>query len=153
MTDDQWERLGELVTARMAWLGVSQAQTAEAVDVSDAVIRSVERGQGARHRPATVARLMRGLNWPWTPAELTQGQVGEREAVQERPPAWALESTKLQMNRLGLDLDDERLDDLVAEDHAAAAGELVADLDDDDRELALNFLRQLRDRGRARRQV
>jgi transcriptional regulator with XRE-family HTH domain len=38
-----------------------------------------------------------------------------------------------------------------AEEFAAAAGELAIDMTEEDRELALGFLRQLRERGRARR--
>lgn len=41
--------------------------------------------------------------------------------------------------------------DEEAEEFAAAAGDLAADLSPEDRELALGFLRQLRDRGRQRR--
>lgn len=70
MHDEAWERLAGAVRVRRRSLGLTQAELAAAVGVSEPTIRVIETARRDSYKPATLRDLARALGWTSKSIEL-----------------------------------------------------------------------------------
>jgi transcriptional regulator with XRE-family HTH domain len=75
MTDDNWTRIGELVTRRMEELTVRQAEVAQRAGLSDATVRHLMRGT-PRGAPDSVTLRRLSVALGWTSESLIDAMLG-----------------------------------------------------------------------------
>lgn len=75
MSDNDWERIGELVTRRMEELSVRQAEVAQRAGLSDATVRHLMRGT-PRGAPDSVTLRRLSVALGWTPESLVDAVLG-----------------------------------------------------------------------------